>query len=135
MNNIWKDFTEYIIRNYSNSKKIVEVGVGKVFEPSQIIKNNLKNTDITLVDLYPANDNVAYDDITNPTDTIYNDVDLIYCIRPPEELQKNVLELGLKYNCDVIIKPLSSEEIQVNLQRLLKLKNYGKTMFYIYNKE
>ena len=40
MKNIWSNFTEYIIKNYHNAQLIVEVGVGMVFDPSIILKEN-----------------------------------------------------------------------------------------------
>ncbi len=131
MTKIWEDFSEYIINNYKNSKKIVEVGVGKVLEPGEILKKKLSNTEIKLVDLYPANDEIIQDDITNPNDEIYENSDLIYSIRPPEELQKDIINLSKKYDCDVIIKPLFTEEINYNLQNKLKLVNYKRMAFFI----
>ncbi len=128
---VWENFTEFIIDNYSDSEKIVEVGVGKVLEPSNILKEKLTDTDIKLVDIYPANEDVIKEDITNPTDEIYENSDLIYSIRPPEELQKDILKLGLKYNTDIIIKPLFTEEINYNIQSKFKLVNYKRTAFYI----
>ena len=132
MSSIWSNFTEYIINNYYNSQKIVEVGVGKILEPSTILKKNLTNTEIKLVDIHPSNENIINDDITNPTDNIYENADLIYSVRPPEELQKDILNLGLKYNSDIIIKPLFTEEINYNLQTKLNLVNYKRTAFYLY---
>lgn len=131
MNKIWQNFSEYIIKNYKNSEKIVEVGVGKILEPSQILKEQLPNTQINLVDIHPCNDNVIEEDIRNPTDEIYDNVDLIYSIRPPEELQIDIMKLAKKYNSDVIIKPLFTEEINYNLQGKLKLVNYKKIAFYM----
>lgn len=132
MSSIWSNFTEYIIDNYKDSRKIVEVGVGKILEPSNILKEELPDTEIKLVDIYPSNDTIIEDDITNPTPMIYKDADLIYSIRPPEELQKDIINLGLKYNSDIIIKPLFTEEINYNLQSKLKLVNYKRTAFYLY---
>lgn len=132
MSSIWSNFTEYIIDNYKDSRKIVEVGVGKILEPSNILKEELPDTEIKLVDIYPSNDTIIEDDITNPTPMFYKDADLIYSIRPPEELQKDIVNLGLKYNSDIIIKPLFTEEINYNLQSKLKLVNYKRTAFYLY---
>ncbi len=132
MSSIWSNFTEYIIDNYPDSKKIVEVGVGKILEPSTILKEKLPNTEIKLVDIHPSNENIIKDDITNPTDNIYENADLIYSIRPPEELQKDIVNLGLKYKTDIIIKPLFTEEINYNLQTKLNLVNYKRTAFYLY---
>lgn len=134
MSSIWSNFTEYIVNNYKYSKKIVEVGVGKILEPSDILKEKLPNTEINLVDIYPSNNTIIKDDITNPTDSIYEDANLIYSIRPPEELQKDIVNLGLKYNTDIIIKPLFTEEINYNLQTKLKLVNYKRHAFYVYKR-
>ena len=132
MSNVWSNLIEYISSNYTNSKKIVEVGVGRVLEPSNLLKKSLTSCEIILVDIYPANSSVIIDDITNPTGNIYEKADLIYSIRPPEELQKDVLNLGIKFGCDVIIKPLFTEEICYNLENKFKLVNYKGTPFYIY---
>ena len=134
MSSIWSNFTEYIINNYNSSKLIVEVGVGKILEPSNILKEKLPDTEIKLVDIYPSNDNIIEDDITDPTDTIYQNADLIYSIRPPEELQKDIVNLGLKYDSDIIIKPLFTEEINYDLQTKLTLVNYKRTAFYVYKR-
>jgi uncharacterized UPF0146 family protein len=135
MKNIWSNFTEYIIKNYHNAQLIVEVGVGMVFDPSIILKEKLPNTNIKLVDIHPSNETVLKDDITKPNDTIYKDANLIYSIRPPEELQRDILNLGIKYNSDIIIKPLFTEEINYNLQRKLKLINYNRSAFYLYKRD
>lgn len=134
MSSIWSNFTEYIVNNYKYSKKIVEVGVGKILEPSDILKEKLPNTKINLVDIHPSINTIIKDDITNPTDSIYEDANLIYSIRPPEELQKDIVNLGLKYNTDIIIKPLFTEEINYNLQTKLKLVNYKRHAFYVYKR-
>ncbi|WP_288974619.1 UPF0146 family protein [uncultured Methanosphaera sp.] len=135
MSKVWENFSEYIINNYHDSKKIIEVGVGKITEPSDILKKHLPNTTINLVDIYPCNSDVIKDDITNPTDKIYEDADLIYSIRPPEELQPDILKLSDNYNSDVIIKPLFTEEINFNFQQRLKLVNYKRMAFYIMKRE
>lgn len=135
MSNVWTSFTEYIIKNYGNSTKIVEVGVGRVFEPSTILKRELTNTDIKLVDIYPADDRVIPDDINNPSSSIYEDSDLIYSIRPPEELQATIFNLGKRFDADIIIKPLFTEEISFNLQNKLKLVNYKRSAFYEYKRK
>lgn len=132
MSSVWSNFTEYIINNYYNSHKIVEVGVGKIVEPSNILKENLPKTEILLVDIYPSNNEIIKDDITNPTDNIYENADLIYSIRPPEELQRDIFNLGLKYKSDIIIKPFFTEEINYNLQKKLNLVNYKRTAFYLH---
>ncbi|MBE6493577.1 MAG: hypothetical protein E7Z84_03080 [Methanosphaera stadtmanae] len=131
MDKQWQNLAEYIIKNFSNSTKIVEVGVGKILEPSEILREKLPDTEIITIDLYPANETVIQDDITNPNPTLYQNADLIYSIRPPEELQHYIIQLSKQFDTNVLIKPLFTEEINVNLQPRLKLVNYKKMAFYI----
>ncbi len=132
MNKPWQTLAEYIIKNYGNSSKIVEVGVGKILEPSEILRKKLPDTEIITIDLYPADETVTQDDITNPNPTLYKNADLIYSIRPPEELQPYIIKLSKQFNTNVLIKPLFTEEININLQPRLKLVNYKKMALYVY---
>ena len=96
MTQIWDDFTDYISQNYPDAKKIVEVGVGAILTPAQLLKEKLPDTKIKLIDIHPKNETVIYDDITQPTDSIYENCDLIYAIRPPDKLKlKNYKRLSL----------------------------------------
>lgn len=130
MDTVWNSFTEYIIDNYSQSNLIIEVGVGKILEPSNILNKELTNTVIKRTDIYPCDDTVIKDDITNPNYRIYENADLIYSIRPPEELQKYIMEVSKKVNCDCIIKPFFTEELSNNLKPRFKLVNYKRDVFY-----
>jgi uncharacterized UPF0146 family protein len=60
---------------------------------------------------------------------IYENLDIIYSIRPPSELQPYIINLALKTDTKLIIKPLFNEDINgKNIK--LKLKNYKKASFY-----
>ena len=83
------------------------------------------------MDIKPSSDKIIKDDIYKPTEDIYNNADLIYSIRPPEELQKAIIDLSERFDCDVIIKPLSTEEINHDLQNKLKLVNYKRLSLYV----
>lgn len=134
MTQVWEDFTDYIKENYPNANKIVEVGVGKILTPAKLLSEKMPETQIKLVDIHPCNETVIYDDISMPTDIIYNNTDLIYSIRPPEELQPDIMNLSIKYNTDIIIKPLFTEEISLKYKNKLKLKNYKRLSLYHYKR-
>ncbi|WP_455645107.1 UPF0146 family protein [Methanosphaera sp.] len=131
MSKLWENFSDYIIQNYANSDKIVEVGVGKILEPSTLLKQKLPKTTINLVDINPSDKTIIKDDITKPTSEIYENADLIYSIRPPEELQVDIFKLSEKFNCDILIKPLFTEEINYKFQNKIKLVNYKKMALYL----
>lgn len=123
---MWKDFATYMINNYSQSDRIVEVGVGKFHEVASILQQNLK-TNIVLTDIKPSSSKIIQDDICNPDLKLYRGSSLIYSIRPQPELHVHIIEVGEKVGADVIIKPFSTEFMDSNKMKLL---NYRKAVFY-----
>lgn len=135
MTKIWKNFIEYVTTRYSNAEKIVEVGVGNIYEPSRLLTQQMPDTEVLTVDIKPTRTETIKDDITNPTRQIYEDANLIYSIRPPEELQPHILRLAVNHHADALIKPFSSEEINPQIRRKMKMINYKKMVFYTYEGE
>ena len=123
---MWEDFAQYIINNYVDADKIVEVGVGKFHEVSSILQENLKAT-IVLTDIKPSSSKIVQDDICNPDLKIYKGSSLIYSIRPQPELQPYIIDVAGNVGADLIIKPFSTEFVSSNK---MKLSNYRKTSFY-----
>ena len=60
---------------------------------------------------------------------IYENTDLIYSIRPPSELQPYLVKLANKINAQLIIKPLTNEDLNTGKVKM-KLKNFKKASFY-----
>lgn len=126
---MWDDFTEYILSIVGeDTVKIAEVGVGKF--------DNIANTlsgkaNITLIktDIIPKDSTVIMDDITDPDLSLYEDVDIIYSIRPPGELQPYLVKLACKIDSQLIIKPLTNEDLNTGKVKM-KLKNFKKASFY-----
>ena len=52
---MWKDFSEYIIENYKNASRIVEVGVGGFPRVALTLQEHL-NMDIIMTDIKPYHD-------------------------------------------------------------------------------
>lgn len=127
---MWQDFGEYILNEVGDNKvTIAEIAVGKFDKIAQMLS---EKDNITLIktDISPDNESIIKDDITNPNLELYNDVDIIYSIRPPSELQPYLVKLAEKIDAMLIIKPLTGEEL--NTPRVkMKLKNFKKASFYI----
>ena len=127
---MWQDFAEYILNETKNRKvKIAEVGIGRFRLISEILE---KQDNITLIktDINPADPTVIRNDITNPDLELYRDVDIIYSIRPPSELQPYLARLADEIGCQLIIKPLTNEDLNTGRVKM-KLKNFKKASFYI----
>jgi len=124
---MWSDFTDYIIKHYSQSSSIVEVAVGHFPQVACDLKKHLK-VDIIMTDIKPYYDEIILDDIRQPDLKIYKNAGLIYSIRPPEELHPYLEKLSVKTGADLIIKPLSTDTI--NIKGKMDLVNYKKAVFY-----
>lgn len=127
---MWQDFGDYILNEIGDKQvKIAEIGVGNFDR----ISNTLSQKDnVTLIktDIIPKDSSVIKDDITNPNLELYKDVDIIYSIRPPSELQPYIINLAEKIGSQLIIKPLTNEDLNTGRVKM-KLKNYKKASFYI----
>lgn len=128
---MWEDLGEFIISLRKNKKlNIAEIGIGK-FEDIYNFLTHQKDINILKTDINPLNDNIIKDDIMNPNMNLYNNIDIIYSIRPPYEIHPYLMELRDKTKSILIIKPLFNEDINIKNKKM-KLKNYKKTSFYIY---
>lgn len=126
---MWEDFKEYILNEVAdNEAKIAEIGIGKF----DYIANELskrENITVIKVDIMPADESIIKDDITKPNLELYDGVSLIYSIRPPSELQPHLVNLAMKINSQLIIKPLTNEDLNTGKTKM-KLKNFNKASFY-----
>ena len=126
---MWQDFEEYILGEADGKNvKIAEIGVGK-FDRIANSLNERENITIIKTDISPKDATVIRDDITNPNIDIYKDVDIIYSIRPPSELQPHLVRLAQKIDSQLIIKPLTNEDLNTGRAKM-KLKNFKKASFY-----
>ena len=136
---MWNDLEEFILRlAIENSEKtgkktkIVEIGAGKFQTISKNLSEN-ENIDIVMTDIDPANENIIKDDVFNPNMSIYNGADILFSIRPPAELQEAIMKIRDEVNATLIIKPLFNEDLNMKTKKM-KLKNYNRASFYIYEK-
>jgi len=135
-----ENIIEYIVSYYSNSKKIVEVGVGRLPEIAFAIKEKLPDAEIIVTDINPNtlakisnyhNIEFATDDVTSPNMRIYNNSDLIYSIRPPPELQYYLLRIAKTVKADLILRVLTNEPVCVRHPKH-KVINYKKTVLNVF---
>ena len=136
---MWNDLEEFILKlAIENSEKtgkktkIVEIGAGKFQTISKNLSEN-ENIDIVMTDIDPANENIIKDDVFNPNMSIYKDVDILFSIRPPAELQEAIMKIRDEVNATLIIKPLFNEDLNMKTRKM-KLKNYNRASFYIYER-
>ena len=126
---MWDDFAEYILSEVGESEvKVAEIAVGKF---DRIAEYLASKDNITLIktDIAPKDETVIKDDVTNPNLDLYKDMDILYSIRPPSELQPYLVNLALEIDSQLIIKPLTNEDLNTGKVKM-KLKNFKKASFY-----
>ena len=127
---MWNDFGDYILGEVGEGNvKVAEVGVGK-FDMIANMLSERENITLIKTDIDPKDSTVIKDDITNPDIDLYRDTDIIYSIRPPSELQPYLVDLALEVDSQLIIKPLTNEDLNTGRVKM-KLKNFRKASFYI----
>lgn len=138
---MWDDLSQYIInlamennKRTGRNTKIVEIGVGRFQSISNRLQEN-ENIEVIMTDINPSNENVVKDDIFNPNMRLYENTDILFSIRPPAEIQKAIMDLRDELDCTLIIKPLFNEDLNIELKKKMKLKNHGRSSFYIYEGE
>ena len=136
---MWNDLEEFILKlaienseKTGKNTKIVEIGAGKFQTISKNLSKN-ENIDIIMTDIDPANENIIRDDVFNPNMNIYRDADILFSIRPPAELQEAIMKIRDDVNATLIIKPLFNEDLNMKTKKM-KLKNYNRASFYIYER-
>ncbi len=126
---MWDDFAEYILSEAGEGEvRIAEIAVGKFDRIAEYLSAK-DNITVIKTDISPKDETVIADDITNPNMDLYRDMDMIYSIRPPSELQPYLVNLALEIGCQLIIKPLTNEDLNTGKVKM-KLKNYKKASFY-----
>ncbi len=135
-----ENIIEYIASNYKGSRKIVEIGVGRIPQIALGLKEKLPETEIVVTDIEPNNLEhipdchglkTVVDDITAPSMGIYTNSTLIYSIRPPPELHPSLLELAKKVQADLIIRLLTNEPLYIR-DTTHKIINYKKTVLHLF---
>ena len=126
---MWNDFGDYILGEAcTDNVRIAEIGVGK-FDMIANMLSERENITLIKTDILPKDSTVIKDDITNPNIDLYRNTDIIYSIRPPSELQPYLVSLALEVDSQLIIKPLTNEDLNTGRVKM-KLKNFRKASFY-----
>ena len=126
---MWNDFGDYILGEAgTDNVRIAEIGVGK-FDMIANMLSERENIILIKTDILPKDSTVIKDDITNPNIDLYRNTDIIYSIRPPSELQPYLVSLALEVDSQLIIKPLTNEDLNTGRVKM-KLKNFRKASFY-----
>ena len=102
-----RGLVDYIAARYA---AVAEIGVGHCPDVAWALTR--RGLSVFATDVEPFSHNgltVLRDDITEPDDTLYRHVDLLYALRPAPELVPYMRRLAKRLPADLIVKPLASD--------------------------
>ncbi len=126
----------YIAAHY---KDAIEIGIGRNTDAAQCICDAgtaIRCTDIHLFP-HPASLRFFVNDIFEPDVTLYAGADVLYAIRPAEEMIPPLIQLAARLNCDLLVYHLGFEsygdggekiECGVILHRYYRHQNPSKSV-------
>ena len=141
-----EDLVDFVIKNYSNVERIVEIGVGAYPSVAVRLKELLPSVSVIVTDIdrmklatikeeYVELEPV-YDDIFEPQLMIYAGADLLYSIRPPPEMIPEIMKMALNVGSDLLIRPFFNDEGDYEYPKLRgwRLTNHKRAIFYLLKK-
>lgn len=98
----------YIAAHYHD---VVEVGIGKNTDALRILQDAGLRTRATDIKNIPQPDGITFfaDDVFSPDISRYKGADLIYAIRPAEEMVPPLIVLARQLDCDLLVYHLGFE--------------------------
>ncbi|HOT03239.1 MAG TPA: UPF0146 family protein [Methanolinea sp.] len=111
LKHIERSIASYIAKNYHN---VAEIGVGLNPETALMLHDCGVRVFCTDIRPFPSIPGVriVYDDIFAPDVALYMGLDLIYSIRPHEEMMPALVALARKIDCDLLVYHLGFEGFQ-----------------------
>ena len=111
LKHIERSIASYIAKYYHN---VAEIGVGQNPETALILRDygvKVFCTDIRPSPTIPGV-RIVCDDIFAPNLELYRGLDLIYSIRPHEEMMPGLIALAREVDCDLLVYHLGFEGFQ-----------------------
>jgi len=122
-----EDIAGYILSQYPEGGKVIEVGAGGERSVHEKLVN-ATGFEVHMVDRHPS-EGQRFDDIAEPEPSLYQGARLIYSIRPPPELIPHLQRIARKVGADLLIRPLSTDSCYKPSS--MKLVNYGRAVLWV----
>jgi uncharacterized protein len=140
---MFESFSDYIAENYSQTRKIVEVGVGHRIDVAIQVKTRLPNAEVVVTDI---NDSwvrahrtpkvkAVVDDVSNPKLALYAGAELIYSLHPPVELVQSLVSLANLVGADLLLVPVTDEQEVFQSSQWRRVTKQGRTLGWLLHKK
>ena len=139
---MFEPLVDWIKQNYSDARKIIEVGIGHRIEVAQQLSETLPKTEIVVTDnneslvrsRRPGRIRAIADDVMFPSLNLYEGASLVYSLHPPGEIVQALEKLANGIGADLLIVPISDEKHDLPQERWRELVIRGRILGWLLDK-
>jgi len=139
---LFEQLVDWVKQNYSDAKKIIEIGVGHRIDVAEQISKALPKTEILVTDTNelwlrsrkPDRIRAVADDVMFPSLNLYEGASLIYSLHPPGEIVQAMEKLANGIGADLLIVPISDERHDLPQDSWRELVIGGRILGWLLNK-
>ncbi|OLD12063.1 MAG: hypothetical protein AUI93_03245 [Crenarchaeota archaeon 13_1_40CM_3_52_10] len=139
---MFEQIVDWIKQNYSDARKIIEIGVGHRIYVAERISEALPRAEILVTDKdeswvrsrKPGRIRAIADDVMFPTLSLYRGASLVYCLHPPGEILSGLEKLANGVGADLLVVPISDEQHDLPQDKWRELVVRGRIIGWLFNK-
>jgi len=139
---LFEQIVDWIKQNYSDARKIIEIGVGHRIYVAERISEALPRAEILVTDKdeswvrsrKPGRIRAIADDVMFPTLSLYRGASLVYCLHPPGEILSGLEKLANGVGADLLVVPISDEQHDLPQDKWRELVVRGRIIGWLFNK-
>jgi uncharacterized protein len=136
---LFEQLVDWIKQNYSDARKIIEIGVGNRIEVARQLSEALPRTEILVTDTdeswvrsrKPARIRAIADDVMFPNIKLYQGASLVYSLHPPGEIVQAMEKLANGIGADVLVVPISDERHDLSREKWQQLVVHGRVVGWL----
>ncbi len=139
---MFEQIVDWIKQNYSDARKIIEIGVGHRIDVAERISEALPRAEILVTDKdeswvrsrKPGRSRAIANDVMFPTLSLYRGASLVYCLHPPGEILSGLEKLANGVGADLLVVPISDEQHDLPQDKWRELVVRGRIIGWLFNK-
>ena len=139
---MFEQLIDWIKQNYSDARKIIEVGVGHRMDVAERISKALPRAEILVTDKdeswvrsRKSRRIIAIaDDVMFPSLKLYQGASLVYSLHPPGEILPGLEKLANGVGADLLIVPISDERHDLQQDKWRELVVHGRIVGWLLDK-
>jgi len=136
---LFEQLVDWIKQNYSDARKIIEVGVGHRIDVAERISRALPLAEILVTDKDESwvrsrksgRVRAIADDVVFPSLKLYQGASLVYSLHPPGEILPGLEKLANGVGADLLIVPISDERHDLPQDKWRELVVHGRIVGWL----